>query len=117
MHTGGRGDETQNEREGGGGGRGLVEGEVQVRVLDTYIHTYIQTYIHALLNVKNYLGSCKLTFAFPVCCENQFEPATARMSQGNALQCFAAVSEGVNGVMAFAANGYHFSIEITRISF
>ena len=84
---------------------------------ESKIYTYIQTYIHALLNVKNYLGSWKLTFAFPICFENQFEPATARMSQGNALQCFAAVSEGVNGVMAFAAYSYHFSVEITRISF
>lgn len=35
MHTGGRGHDTQYE----GGGGGLVGGEVQVRVLDTYTHT------------------------------------------------------------------------------
>ena len=40
VHTGGRGHDTQNEREGGGG---MVEGEVQVRVQDIYIHTNIHT--------------------------------------------------------------------------
>ena len=36
VHTGGRGHDTQYE---GGGGGGLVGGEVQMRVLDTYTHT------------------------------------------------------------------------------